>query len=308
MSKKFRLIVCGVAFIALFAVPVLAQNIAGEYQVRVKGENVLLDRSPASQSISDTTTLKVSQSGDRVTMEFGSFGSASAATIFKGKVGNQRFAAVWWYQGSDHETKVLWGSVSGDTLKGRMIYPRVAYRGGLVPGWVEIAFTARKTTAQREETGPRQDTAQREDCLGFAPNRLEVRRDNNGWLLTDGRSRMKVFDNRNEAIRTLNTIKHYGMNKHCFIGRPDPSMEYWLVGNNAPSGPMPQEDCIAFNPANLRIRKEGNQWLMTDGRSRMRMFPNRQEAEQALDIIRQYGFNRTCYIGRPDPSMTYFRK
>ncbi len=296
MSKICFLTVCAVALVALFAAPVFAQNIAGEYQVTVKGTNVFLDRSPATRSISDTTTLKVSQSGDRVTMEFGSFGGASAATVFKGKVGNKRFAAVWWYQGSDHETKVLWGSVSGTRLLGRMIYPRVAYRPGLVPGWLEIAFTARKTPALRE------------DCLSFDPSRLEVRRDNNRWLLTDGRSRMKLFDNRSEAIQALNAIKHYGMDKHCYIGRPDPSMEYWLVGNRAPSGSMPNEDCIAFNPANLRISQEGSQWLMTDGRTRMRMFPNRQEAEQALAVIRKHGFNRTCYIGRPDPSMTYFRK
>ena len=148
----------------------------------------------------------------------------------------------------------------------------------------------------------------REDCLSFDPNRLVVREDNNRWLLTDGRSRMKLFDNRSEAIRALNVIKLYDMNKHCFVGRPDPSMEYWLVDNQAPNGFMPDEDCIAFNPSNLRIQQEGSQWLMTDGRSRMRMFPNRQEAEQALAIILKYGFNRTCYIGRPGPSMTYFRK
>jgi hypothetical protein len=148
----------------------------------------------------------------------------------------------------------------------------------------------------------------REDCLSFDPNRLEVREDNKRWLLTDGRSRMKLFDNRSEAIRALDVIKRYNMSKHCFVGRPNPSMEYWLVDNQAPSGFMPNEDCITFNPANLRIQQEGSQWLMTDGRSRMRMFPNRQEAEQALAIIQKYGFNRTCYIGRPGPSMTYFRK
>lgn len=296
MLRNYFLLLCDVTLIALFAAPVFAQNIAGEYEVNVKGENVFLDKTPASRSISDTTTLKVKQSGDRITMEFGTFSGASAATIFKGKVGNKRFSAVWWYQGSDHETKVLWGSVSNNTLKGRMIYPRVAYRTGLVPGWVEISFTARKKTSLKE------------DCLSFAPNRLEVRRDNNKWLLTDGRSRMMLFDNRSEAIQALNVIKYYGMNKHCFVGRPGPSMEYWLVGNRAPSGAMPNEDCIAFNPANLRIKQEGSQWLMTDGRSRMRMFPNRQETKQALAVIRKYDFNQTCYIGRPDPSMTYFRK
>lgn len=148
----------------------------------------------------------------------------------------------------------------------------------------------------------------REDCLSLKPNNLKIKSDGGRWLLTDGRSRIKMFDNRSEADLALKTIRHYGINKQCFVGRPNPSMEYWLVGNNAPSGRLSKEDCLSFDPVRLQIRQDGRQWLMTDGRSRMRMFPNREEAEQAVAIIRNYGFNQTCYIGRPGPSVTYFRK
>lgn len=150
--------------------------------------------------------------------------------------------------------------------------------------------------------------ALREDCLDFDPTRLQVRSDNGRWLLTDGRSRMQLFENRSEAIRSLDVIKRYGMNKRCFVGRPSPVMEYWLAGSQAPSGAMSNEDCLAFSPARLRLRQDGNRWLMTDGRSRLRLFPNREQAAQALSIIRKYGFDQTCYIGRPDPAMTYFRQ
>lgn len=33
----------------------------------------------------------------------------------------------------------------------------------------------------------------------------------------------------------------------------------------------------------------------------------KDEMEQALRIIRQYGFSRICFVGRPGPSMVYFR-
>jgi hypothetical protein len=147
-----------------------------------------------------------------------------------------------------------------------------------------------------------------EDCLGLDPGKLRIQQDGGRWLLTDARSRMKLFPNRGEADAALATIRHYRMNDHCFVGRPDPSMEYWLVSNQAPTGARSGEDCIAFALTRLRVVDESGRWLMTDGGSRMRVFPNQQEAEQALEIIRKYGFNRTCYIGRPDPSMTYFRK
>lgn len=296
MLRKSTLVLAIVLCAVISAVPGWSQNITGSYTVKVSGTNVYLDRNPASQSLNDTTSLQVTQNGDRITMDFGTFSGASAATRFTGKVGNNRFAAVWWYQGSANETKVIWGTVSGNALKGKMIYPRVAYRQGLVPGWVEISFLATRSAAMKQ------------DCLKFNPAKVTIKREGRQYLMTDGRSRMKMFPNKQEAVQALNTIKHYHMNDHCFIGRPDPSLEYWLVNDSAPKGALAHEDCLSFNPANLKITKAGNRWLMSDGPHRMHIFPNREEAVQALDAIKKYGFDRTCYIGRPDPSMTYFRR
>ncbi len=319
MVKKALLVLL---FIVCLAAPAWAQDIAGEYSVKVKGGNVFLDRSPARERINGSTTLKVEQRADLVTMTFGAFGGASPATIFKGKAGNDRFAAVWWYQGSAHETKVIWGKVHNKKLKGRMIYPRVADRAGLVPGWVEIEFEATpKPVARplqpvgRVDMGggpvvhaPGERIGLKEDCLAFDPQRLDLKAESGRYLLTDGRSRMKVFPDRKEARRAIKIIKRYNLDQHCFVGRPDPSMEYWTAHGEAPAGALAGEDCIGFDPNRLQIKREGAQWLMTDGRSRMRIFPSRREAEQALAVIKKYGFTKTCYIGRPDPAMTYFRK
>jgi len=32
------------------------------------------------------------------------------------------------------------------------------------------------------------------------------------------------------------------------------------------------------------------------------------EADKALAIIKKYGFNKSCFVGRPDPSFQYMRK
>jgi hypothetical protein len=71
---------------------------------------------------------------------------------------------------------------------------------------------------------------------------------------------------------------------------------------------MAGEDVIGFNPANLVLKPEGSQWLMTDGYSRMFMFPNKIEADLALGMIRKYGFTYTGYVGRPGASLQYMRK
>jgi hypothetical protein len=81
-----------------------------------------------------------------------------------------------------------------------------------------------------------------------------------------------------------------------------------LRGALSPTGAMPGEDCISFNPATLSIRQEGSQYLLTDGASRMFMFPNRTEAEQTVAMIRKYGFTKTCYVGRPNASLQYMRR
>ena len=291
---------------------VAAKTIAGDYAVTVQGADILMDRQPANRPITVRTILKVIQHGDRITMTFGAIGDTSAATIFKGRVGNGRFAAVWWYRESAHETKVVWGTIRGRQLHGRMIYPRVAGGSAQAPGWLEISFEAKRKSDPKPMGrvnpgtgpmvhGPGEPLNVQADCLDFDPRQLKLKAESGRYLLTDGRSRMKVFTHHQEARSALKTIRHYGLDQHCFVGRPDPSLEYWLADGRAPTGSLAGEDCISFDPRHLELKREGPQWLLTDGHSRMRMFPNRREAEQALHVIRQYGFNKTCYVGRPRP-------
>lgn len=68
-----------------------------------------------------------------------------------------------------------------------------------------------------------------------------------------------------------------------------------------------KEDCIGFNPDKIEVKEisgswkivEGNHWIMDFG-------AKADEANKAFKIIKKYGFNNICFVGRPDPSMTYF--
>lgn len=298
--RKASLLLFLVVCLALSLVQkVKAQNIAGVYQVTVTGSNYYLDIAPAKRRISAMTTMKISQTGEKITVEFGTFAGAMASTIFKGKVGNNLMAAVWWHRGSPYETKALWGEVSrdGQTIRGKLIYPRVAYRRGLVPGWVEVNFTARL----------------REDCISFDYRRAEVRNIGGRWKIVVGRMWLKDFGNvvlsEREARQALRIIKHYRMNQQCFVGRPDPSMEYYLVNGGAPTGSLGGEDCVRFNPANIEVKRIGDRWKIIDGTHWIMDFSDKEgEARMAFRIIKKYGFNHICFVGRRDPSMTYFRR
>ncbi len=150
----------------------------------------------------------------------------------------------------------------------------------------------------------------REDCLTFNPDRIEVKKVRGRWKIIQGRRWLLDFENLEaEARLAFSIIKHYRMNRSCFVGRPDPSMTYFLVGRMAPSGPFPGEDAIGFNPANIEVKEINGRWKIVEGSHWIMDFEsNAGEARQAFNIIKKYGFRYICFVGRPDPSLTYFRK
>ncbi len=159
------------------------------------------------------------------------------------------------------------------------------------------------------QPSPAPSPAPREDRLGFDTNCLRIVPEAGGrYLLTDGRSRMKVFPNRGEAEQALRIIRHYRLDSRGFVGRPDPSLEYWLTGGRAPVGSMPGEDAIRFNPRNLEVKLVRGSWKIVEGSHFLLSFPNQREASEALGIIRRYGFTHLCFVGRPNASMTYLRR
>ncbi len=141
-----------------------------------------------------------------------------------------------------------------------------------------------------------------EDCLPYNPAKLSIVNDGaQGWLLTDGTSRMLMLDNQADAQKALALAKRH--TAHCFIGRDnkrtnrrDYIVEYWK-DNSGQMTAIPSEDCIPYNRTNLKIVNEGaNGWLLTDGASRMEMLDDQQDAESALAVAKDY--NQQCFIGR----------
>ena len=116
-----------------------------------------------------------------------------------------------------------------------------------------------------------------------------------------------------EADRVLEIINHYKLAAMCFVGRPTcgdvQPMMYWITdAGAAPHGSMPGEDCLVFDPANLTVIEVGGRWKVAEGAHWLLDFgPGHGNAVAALHFIRKYGFNEICFVGRPGPSMTYFK-
>lgn len=150
----------------------------------------------------------------------------------------------------------------------------------------------------------------REDCVSFNPATAEVKEIGGRWKIVDGSHWVFDFgDKKNEADRSLSIIKHYRMNQSCFVGRPHPSFSYLPVSGAAPVGPFSGEDCVSFNPDTIDVKNIGGRWKIVDGSHWLFDFGAKEsEARQALTIIKKYGFNKSCFVGRPQPSFNYLRK
>jgi hypothetical protein len=69
-----------------------------------------------------------------------------------------------------------------------------------------------------------------------------------------------------------------------------------------------REDCVSFNPNTTKIIHQNNKWKIADGNHLMFSFSSQSEAKQALKIIKSYKLNKSCFVGRPDPSFQYLLK
>jgi len=72
------------------------------------------------------------------------------------------------------------------------------------------------------------------------------------------------------------------MNQQCFVGRRDPSMEYYLVNGGAPGGSLRGEDCVSFNPANIEVKKVRGRWKILEGSHWILDFGNKQNEAMAI--------------------------
>ena len=98
--------------------------------------------------------------------------------------------------------------------------------------------------------------------------------------------------NSSEAQKALNIIQHYRMNDQCFVGRPDSSLEYWLVNNASPSGSYSGEDCISFNHNNIEVVNINGRWKIVEGSHSILDFAGEEEeARKSYEILQYYEFN-----------------
>jgi hypothetical protein len=149
-----------------------------------------------------------------------------------------------------------------------------------------------------------------EDCAGFSALNAKIVQIDGHWKIVDGNYWIFDFGSReNEARRALMVIRHYRLNRYCFVGRPEPSFAYMKRDNQVPTGPLLGEDCVEFSTYNAKLVRINERWRIIDrGRWLYDFSDKKAEARKSLAVIKNYGVNNSCFVGRPNPSFSYLRK
>ena len=143
----------------------------------------------------------------------------------------------------------------------------------------------------------------KEDLIGYIPQNLRIVEEAGGkYLLTDGRSRMKMFACEEDAMNArIVAMRH---NKQGFVGRgnkranrKDYIFEYWVGNSGIPPQKLSKQDLISYNPNNLAAVSMGDQgWSIRDGNHMMFIADNEADAKAIISILKNY--TKVGFIGR----------
>jgi hypothetical protein len=148
------------------------------------------------------------------------------------------------------------------------------------------------------------------DCVSFDPSTTKVQQGQGRWVVVDGARLLFSFGlDKIEAENALAVIKHYRMDQSCFVAGPRPLFHYMLAGGSAPIGPFPGEDCRSFNPVMTNVRQTEGGWTVVDSNNDLFQFDaDKDGADQALAIIKRYGFTHSCMMARGKVDFLYLRR
>src|SRR5262245_6812006 len=144
-----------------------------------------------------------------------------------------------------------------------------------------------------------------ENLATFDPALVELRWQDQCWLLVHDGSILKDFGRREEAAREAwRLIRDLRLSQRGTIGGPQPVLEYWLAEGQPPRWLPRGLRTMALDSEALQVERTQAHWVLREPTRLLFNFGiHEKEARQALAVIRKYGFNEVGVIGQGVPSM-----
>jgi C1A family cysteine protease len=141
------------------------------------------------------------------------------------------------------------------------------------------------------------------DEIAYNPRTLRIVDEGaKGWLLTDGVSRMKMLDNKEDARNAMCVARRH--TRQGFVGRDNPRQnridyitEYWAGSSGLPYEPLTKVDAIPYNPTRVTAEDiDADGWRIKEGSHWMLLAHDLNDALAVLRIVERY--TKMCFIGR----------
>ena len=141
------------------------------------------------------------------------------------------------------------------------------------------------------------------DEIAYNPRTLRIVDEGaKGWLLTDGVSRMKMLDNKEDARNAMMVARRY--TRQGFVGRDnsrqnriDYITEYWAGSSGLPYEPLTKVDAIPYNPTKVVAEDiDADGWRLKEGNNWMLLAHDLNDALAVLRVVERY--TKMCFIGR----------
>lgn len=149
------------------------------------------------------------------------------------------------------------------------------------------------------------------DCICINYQFVEAKQVNGSWKVVEGDHWIMDFqEHADEAQMAAKTIRTYKMTDMCFVGRGTARpMMFFLSDGAAPVGKVDGEDKNWIDPEQVKAEEIDGRWKITCGTIWMEDFDKNAEiAKEGAALIKLYGFNRHCFVGRPGAPMEYFTR
>ena len=141
----------------------------------------------------------------------------------------------------------------------------------------------------------------------FEPQQLVLKRVNNRCQLWAGLRLLKDFGpNEHDARDALRVVRDLHFTQYGTIAGATPVFEFWLAEGDSVKGGIANKTVIPFNAGALKVENVAGAWVIRDNSLLLYNFGAQQEAaEQALAVMKKFGFNQLGLVGIPNPVMTY---
>ncbi|MEM7766736.1 MAG: toll/interleukin-1 receptor domain-containing protein [Pseudomonadota bacterium] len=79
------------------------------------------------------------------------------------------------------------------------------------------------------------------------------------------------------------------------------------TGGTRAAAPFPgTEDCLRYT-SGFTVREQSGAWQLRSGSALVQTVASREEAMTLLRLITEYGLTEQCFVGRPDPGLSYWK-